>query len=98
MRVWSDHRLHHEESFTDKWYYMTTDELQMGTPLFMVPADGTPIFLIRHLLVCHPDSRIACLGLLGTCFFCTDPDQSSILAMSPIMPAILNFVVVSSTC
>ena len=53
--VWSDHCLHHEESFTDKRHYtiivapghrdfiknMTTDALQMGTALIMVPADGS---------------------------------------------------------
>ena len=51
---WSDHCLHHEESFTDKRHdtiivapghrdlikNVTTDALQMGTALIMVPADG----------------------------------------------------------
>ena len=51
----SDHCLHHEESSTDKRHYtiivapghrdsiknVTTDALQMGTALIMVPADGS---------------------------------------------------------
>ena len=55
MEVWSDHCLHHEESFTDKRHYtiivapghrdfiknMTTDGLQTGTALIMVPEDGS---------------------------------------------------------
>ena len=53
MGVWSDHCFHHEESFTDKrdntiivarghrdFKNKTTDALQMGTALVMVPADG----------------------------------------------------------
>ena len=53
--VWSDHCLHHEESFTDKRHNTiivarghrdfiknkTTDALKMGTALVMVPADGS---------------------------------------------------------
>ena len=53
--VWSDHCLHHEESFTDKRRNtiivarglrdfiknVTSDALQMGTALLMVPADGS---------------------------------------------------------
>ena len=55
MGVWSDHCLHNEESFTDKRHHtiivapghrdfimnLTTDALQIGTALIMVPADGS---------------------------------------------------------
>ena len=55
MGVWSYHCLHHEESFTDKRHNTiivapehrdfiknkTTDPLQMGTALVMVPAGGS---------------------------------------------------------
>ena len=53
--AWSDHCLHHEESFTDRRHNtiivapghresikdVTTDALQTGTALIMVPADGS---------------------------------------------------------
>ena len=65
---------------------------------------SAPFFLFRHPLFFRQTLGLlisACLSgkyrpwhvITGT-----DPDKSSILAMSPIMPAILNFVVVSSTC
>ena len=55
VEVWSDHCLHHEESFTDKRHYIIivapkhrdfiknviTDPLQMGTALIMTPVDGS---------------------------------------------------------
>ena len=55
MGAWGDHCLHHEESVTDKRHCttivapghrdfiknLTTDALQMGTALIMVPADGS---------------------------------------------------------
>ena len=77
--LWSDHCLHHEESFTDKRHNTiivapghqdfiknkTTDALQMGTALIMVPADGcfaTAIAKDNHKERRNPDKSDSIRG------------------------------------